>query len=436
VGEEEVAYRGGRRWVKCYERVKVGGREGAFTEGGVYLILGGMEGVTFAVAEFLAQGAGARLSIADEAMIPPCEEWPGWLSAHDEEDPISRKIAKARFLQKLGAEVMWCHADVSDVAGMNSALAKTYERYGVLNGVIFSPGQPAEEFFTPIEDMTFAQSERVFESSVYGLYVLEEALRSRRVDFCLLCSSLSSELGGPGYVAHTAASRFMDYFALNKRDQRRWLSINWDVWRPESRRAHTPAAGRGTNPYGITAREAVEITRRIYSHRDMGQIIVSTGDLSDRVARRVRVEGERGDSRQGAGTSSPSHPRPDLQTPYVPPDNELESTIARILERSLGIEKIGVYDNFFDLGGDSLTALQVIAELKKAFKRELSVVSLYEVLTTRALADMLADRHGNEGAAGEDVNAEGEIRQEKLKRRKQFQQKKRSGRRDAPAEET
>ena len=153
--------------------------------------------------------------------------------------------------------------------------------------------------------------------------------------------------------------------------------------------------------------------------------------LPDSVEQPLPVEGERDDSRQRAEAALPAYPRPDLQTPYVAPDNEIESIIAQILQRSLGIEKVGVYDNFFDLGGDSLTALQVIAELKKTFEREISVVSLYEVLTTKALAELLAGGQETEGAAGEEVKAGGEIRQEKMARRKLFQQKKRSGRREA-----
>ena len=50
---------------------------------------------------------------------------------------------------------------------------------------------------------------------------------------------------------------------------------------------------------------------------------------------------------------------------YVGPQNERERELAKIGERVLGLDRVGVNDNFFDLGGDSILSLQVLAEAKQ-----------------------------------------------------------------------
>ncbi|MBW4684064.1 MAG: acyltransferase domain-containing protein [Komarekiella atlantica HA4396-MV6] len=72
------------------------------------------------------------------------------------------------------------------------------------------------------------------------------------------------------------------------------------------------------------------------------------------------------------------HSRPDLPNLYIAPRDEIEQKIADILQDLLGIQRVGIHDNFFDLGGDSLIAVQVLSRLRNAFSIKLSVASLFE----------------------------------------------------------
>ena len=67
---------------------------------------------------------------------------------------------------------------------------------------------------------------------------------------------------------------------------------------------------------------------------------------------------------------SSRYTRPDLCTAFVPVNNESERKVARVFEEILGIEKVGIHDNYFDLGGTSLTAIHVVAELQRKELRE------------------------------------------------------------------
>ena len=83
---------------------------------------------------------------------------------------------------------------------------------------------------------------------------------------------------------------------------------------------------------------------------------------------------------------------------YVAPRNQIEESVAAIWAEILGVSQVGVQSNFFDLGGHSLRAIQVISRLYKAFGIELSLRSLFEAPTVAALAEKIAAANGTERA--------------------------------------
>jgi amino acid adenylation domain-containing protein len=83
----------------------------------------------------------------------------------------------------------------------------------------------------------------------------------------------------------------------------------------------------------------------------------------------------------------PNSGRRDLIEPYVAPRTSLEQQIADIWAQVLKREIVGIYDNFFDLGGYSLLGIQVISRLRQALQVEVSLSYLFELPTVADLAD-------------------------------------------------
>jgi acyl carrier protein len=71
---------------------------------------------------------------------------------------------------------------------------------------------------------------------------------------------------------------------------------------------------------------------------------------------------------------------------FVEPRTAVEAIVAKVWGEILGVERVGVNDNFFDLGGHSLLATQVISRLKSSFKIDLPLRSLFESPTVAELA--------------------------------------------------
>jgi acyl carrier protein len=92
--------------------------------------------------------------------------------------------------------------------------------------------------------------------------------------------------------------------------------------------------------------------------------------------------------------SIPEETRPDLATEYVAPRTEIEQVVASIWQQVLQVEKVGLHDNFFDLGGHSLRMLQVNAKLREAFNQDISMVEMFQYPTIDLIARFLSRELG------------------------------------------
>ncbi|MEO5570319.1 MAG: amino acid adenylation domain-containing protein, partial [Bacteroidia bacterium] len=87
----------------------------------------------------------------------------------------------------------------------------------------------------------------------------------------------------------------------------------------------------------------------------------------------------------------PELKRPELDSIFVEAQTDLEKTFAKIWSKFLRIDKVGINDNFFDLGGNSLMALQMIAKLKMENGIDLPVVKLYQHPTISTIVKMFSN---------------------------------------------
>jgi amino acid adenylation domain-containing protein len=87
----------------------------------------------------------------------------------------------------------------------------------------------------------------------------------------------------------------------------------------------------------------------------------------------------------------PDSARRDRASTYVAPRNQTEERLAEFWSEILGVERIGVNDNFFDLGGHSLLATQAISRIRETFQTDLSLRSFFAAPTIAALAVRIAE---------------------------------------------
>ncbi|HKR15458.1 MAG TPA: beta-ketoacyl synthase N-terminal-like domain-containing protein [Pyrinomonadaceae bacterium] len=329
-----IAYRGMQRWTRTFEPVRlterlIGAAPARLRREGNYLIVGSGP-VSSVLAEYLTSTVQARVSVVDTDQV-------------------------------------------------RTFIDHIEDQYGQLHGVFYTAAIDTHESRLTIGEASRHELNQRLQIALQPLFALEEALHDKELDFCILMSSLSAVLGGLGLLSRTAQGILMDAIAArqNQIQSMPWISIDWDVWEF----AEDNAAS------GMTPAEAMKALGRVLGHRWFSPVIVSTGDLPARIARWINPESARDNKEEKATASPANYPRPNLPYPFVAPSNELEKTVVEIWQSLLGINGIGVNDNLFDLGGDSLLAIQILSRIRETLHCEIALRSIFETPTVAGVVE-------------------------------------------------
>jgi NAD(P)-dependent dehydrogenase (short-subunit alcohol dehydrogenase family)/acyl carrier protein len=318
---------------------------------------------------------------------------------------------------------MVIRADVSDRQAMREVVHTTVERWGAINGVFHTAGV-AGGGLIQLKDLSVATG--VLSPKVRGTLVLEEVLAGQDVDFLVLFGSNGANIGSAGQVDYCAANCFLDAFAQDRGRRRRVVSVDWGSWKGIGMAVNTalPAAmeqarNRDVDLRGMSADEGLRALDTILTSASEPQVVVSPVELSELFARAFTLDYGRSVEQRSA-----HHARPDMVTEYAAPRGTAERVICEVWQDMLGIERVGVQDSFFDLGGDSLVAIQLMSAVNARLGSTLTVGDLYEGPTAGHLAALVEPTRTTPGNA---TRALGD-RKENLRKRRQHQQRRRAAR--------
>ena len=399
-----VALRGERRWLPSVEAVRLPAQEhppAGITQGGVYLITGGFGGIGLALADHLARTVGAKLVLVGRTPLPDRAEWPRLLAAGagERDAAAARKVRAVAALEALGTEVLAVAADVADGARMREVVALARERFGRLDGAFHAAGLPGAGLIQLKERDAAAAVLAPKVDGTLGLAAALSGLSGVPDCFLVLFSALTGITGGIGQVDYTAANAFLDAFAQHARQRGGapvvaidWCEWQWDDWADRltalDPRLHDELQ-RQRRTYGLSFAEGMEALARILASGH-SQVLVSTRRLQAVLTQQHSMAQLLESLGRTAPAAGGSHARPALATPYVAPQNEIEERLAGIWRELLGVQQVGVHDNFFQLGGHSLLGLQVMSRIQEAFHVDLPLRILFEASTVAELAAAVA----------------------------------------------
>ena len=149
---------------------------------------------------------------------------------------------------------------------------------------------------------------------------------------------------------------------------------------------------------GIRPADGAEAFRRLLANRLGAQVVVTEEPLAELIANAQAVTQEAIESELDSADAA-DKPAPSQRDGYVAPQGELEAAVARLFGAVLGDEEIGADDDFFELGGNSLVAVQLIALIRKEMAVRLPMRSLFEAPTVAGVAALVEEAQRSGEAA-------------------------------------
>ena len=204
-GEDQVAYRAGRRFVaRLRASAKPAARRLALSPDGTYLITGGTGALGVQLAQrFVERGAG-RVVL------------------------MSRSGARPAALATLGGSVVIAQGDVSSRDDVARVIADIRKTDSPLRGVIHAAGIVRS---VPVAGLSADDIDQVLRAKTIGTELLLDAVGDLPLDFLVFFSSVSSIWGSKGLAAYAAANAFLDTAAHRRRAAGLpALSVNWGPW--------------------------------------------------------------------------------------------------------------------------------------------------------------------------------------------------------------
>lgn len=373
-------YRNGYQWQLMYvPTIPVPKKINRLKDNGVYLLTGGFGGIALSCCEaILKTVSNPTFIILSRREMPQKKIWVDILK--DKKHKFYKKIKQIRDLETLGAKFLFYQVDISEYKSLKIAITHCLKSIGRINGLIHAAGITNPEL---IQNKTKKTADSVFLPKIYGTYNLARILNNLSLDFVVLKSSLSSILGGFNYVDYSGANACLDSFATSNLFSSFTISINWNTWRDVGIAADAAIKGEATfigKGNDISAQEGKTLFLEILEENE-SNVAISNVDLNI-------------DTRTNNHTILTSSipavkiARQNLNiiTTYSAPTNETESKLAQLWQEMLGIENIGINDDFFALGGHSLKALSLIDKINKTLSCCLPATQIYKNPTIKKLS--------------------------------------------------
>jgi NAD(P)-dependent dehydrogenase (short-subunit alcohol dehydrogenase family) len=282
-------------------------------------------------------------------------------------------------------------ADVGDPDQFRSALREAREHFGPLDGIVHAAGVPGSGL---AQRQTLDDAHAVLAPKVGALEPIAELINSATPpQKVILYSSVSTVLGGLGEGDYCAANTVLDAYgtALASTSGTQVITVAWghwqyDAWQDGGEAIADRAAYRRRNGFSDAAGLAMldKIVGGVH-----GTVVAMRQQLPAAQREWTALSNLADLVETAAAPESTRYPRPPLRTDYAPPRTDLETTVADIWGEFLGIDRIGVHDPFFDLGGTSLVGMAMVTAIEKVVGRPIAPAVLFAHPTVAAFATEL-----------------------------------------------
>jgi len=334
---------------------------------GNYLITGGLEGVGLEFTKFLAKrfensNLIITTAIADFVNNPKIQQ--------------EIKSIEASYPCKL-------HVYYIDYQHTNplADIVQKFQNSFQLNGIIHATDMSNPRPLDLINDFSLEKTLEYWQLESKMIEGIIKIAKNTTLDFCYFMSSLSAKIGAMSQVSHAIFSSQLSHMISKESVElkNKVSIIYWDRWIQDAESAFI-----NTKTQGIRPLDGEQVLDYLFSFT-VPQILIATNHPFSRLR---TFSNEQLLPIKNLQTPT-IYDRPELEIHYSAPENDLEKELTDIWQDFLKITPIGIHDNFFDLGGQSLLAAQLIRHIKDHLSVNLDLGIFFSAPTIAELSSIL-----------------------------------------------
>ncbi|PKV49526.1 acyl transferase domain-containing protein [Aquimarina sp. MAR_2010_214] len=358
--ESEVAYRHGIRWLPFYEELRPDNNTGQsqLTKKGIYLFIGEADPLSLQLAKHLCQTYDATVVFAGSE-FPDQETWETDRTKEGLPNEMAQKLQEQQEFKTQGDKILYWHVDNGNVKHLSSTIDRINDDFGVLAGIIYTQAETLKNINLSATDLDKNLVTQRLEESIKGFITIWALKQQREVGFLWIPAALNAFFGQNDLSINAVFDAYVQaYLELHAHQLDDWFQVYINESGFESTISTFEDSLR--LPSGQTLWASSQ-NPSVLQGQDLEILESSTETIKNNTE------------------------RPTLSVVYQAPCNEVENGLCKLWSSFFGYEQIGVNDDFFELGGDSLKAMSLLQRIHQQFGIEVGLQDFYEKANIAAL---------------------------------------------------
>jgi len=400
-----VAYRNGTRYEPCFvsRTISQNSNEGLSLQGeGIYIITGGMGGIGIEIAKHLSSKSSINLALVSRTEMPDAKEWEGILESSKDEK-LRSQIKAIKEIQDNGSNVICLGADISKEEEVQRLISSLKAEFGKINGIIHGAGIAGDGFLIRKDESIFNQ---VVDPKINGMWLLDMATREETLEFFIVFSSAVTLIPSAGQGDYTAANSYIDAFASQRSSEgKKTLCINWPAWSETGMAYDHGMIDTDMLFKPISTKDALDIfdlllgsmiTRAYVGELNYKTISALKGEIPILIAENIKEQVKKYESARLQANTESDKPLSDIVINGIERDKVsiTQAKIARIWAQVFDVNEIDIYKDFYDMGGDSILAAQLIKDIDKSYPDTIGISDIFSYPSVIELSYLIDERTG------------------------------------------
>ncbi|HWE61275.1 MAG TPA: beta-ketoacyl reductase, partial [Chloroflexota bacterium] len=398
--EDQIAYRQGHRYVARLAHSSAAAPAAApvrLHADGAYLITGGLGGIGLKVAHWMAEQGARHIVLLGRGGLPARSTW----TALPRDHAAFERVVAVRALEERGVTVVIAQADVADLVQMGAVMEQFGRTQPRLRGIVHAAGVAELQSMRAIDSDALR---RVLRPKVTGSWVLHQLTEGLDLDFFVLFSSAAAVWGSRAMAHYAGANHFLDACAHYRRVLGLpALSINWGRW-PRGGKMSSADEERLFSQIGLevmSTDQALEAMAYLLGTETVQQTVAAVDwrvfvPIYEAKRRRPFLERLALNRDQTAERPQRAVPEFVARLAEAPPNRRrslLATHVHQAVSSVLGLppaHRLEPRQGFFQIGMDSLTAVELKNRLQKTLGQQLPSTLAFDYPNVVDLVDYLA----------------------------------------------